>query len=115
MSADACQGSNCGATDGASHSAECITEAAKDQGWDTKVAWTAIDQSNPATLPPRGDWLVTVETDYCCREVHTLDHRGGGHWLQDGEFISDYSRRFRPIAWAAIPAAYDGAIPEGDE
>lgn len=33
QAAQPCEGANCGATDGKSHSAECIAETAKSQGW----------------------------------------------------------------------------------
>lgn len=101
----ACQGTNCGATDGVSHSAECVTEAAKCQGWDTKVSWTVIDPSNPATLPTAGDWLVTVDDDGE-RELMEARHHGGGIWHSHSGFLYDPI-----IAWAPRPEAYSGPVP----
>lgn len=85
--------------------------AAKDQSMPAVgVAWTVIDRSNPATLPPKGDWLVTVDTD-SGREVHTLEHEGGGKWRHEGEYTFQHGYYFRPIAWAPRPEAYSGPVP----
>lgn len=85
--------------------------AAKDQSIPAVgVAWTVIDRSNPDTLPPKGEWLVTVDTDDG-REVQVLLHEGNGKWLHDGEYTFRHGYYFRPAAWATRPAAYSGPMP----
>jgi hypothetical protein len=79
----------------------------------TPVGWTAIDNSNPTTLPEPGDWLVTVDTDEG-REVHTLRHVGDGKWSDSGVYTFEHSYYFRPIAWAPRPDVYAGPITGWD-
>lgn len=75
------------------------------------ISWMAIDPANPATLPAKGYWLVTVDSDDG-REVHVLWHSGGNKWLHDGEYTFQHGHYFRPIAWAPRPEAYAGKVPE---
>lgn len=80
------------------------------EGLDTKVAWTVIDPSNPATLPPPGDWLVTVDADNG-REVHVLWLDEDKQWWHAGEYVFEHAYYFRPIAWAPRPEAYSAPVP----
>jgi len=75
------------------------------------IAWIALADGAHASLPARGEWLVTVETD-SGREVHVLEHKGGNKWMHEGEFTFQHSYFFRPIAWAPRPYAYAGKVPE---
>jgi len=77
------------------------------------IKWNVIDRANKATQPPKGEWLVTADTDNG-REVHVLMHEGGGKWLHEGEYTFQHGYYFCPIAWAPRPAVYDGPAP-GDE
>jgi len=72
--------------------------------------WTVINPYEPASWPPKGEWLVTVETDGG-REVHVLQHEGLNRWRHEGEFTFEHGYLFRPIAWAARPEAYAGEVP----
>lgn len=69
------------------------------------AAWTVIDPSNHATLPPAGDWLVTVDDDGK-RELMEARHHGGGIWHSHSGFLYDPI-----IAWAPRPEAYSGPVP----
>lgn len=75
------------------------------------ISWMAIDPANPATLPAKGYWLVTVDSDDG-REVHVLWHSGDNKWLHDGEYTFQHGYHFRPVAWAPRPEAYAGEVLE---
>lgn len=75
------------------------------------ITWMAIDPTNPATLPEKGYWLVTVDSDDG-REVHVLWHSGDNKWLHDGEYTFQHGYHFRPIAWAPRPDGYTGEVLE---
>lgn len=75
------------------------------------ISWMAIDPANPATLPEKGYWLVTVDSDDG-REVHVLWHSGGNKWLHDGEYTFQHGYHFRPVAWAPRPDGYTGEVLE---
>lgn len=77
----------------------------------TAIPWTVIVDGDSASLPPSGEWLVTVETD-SGREVHVLMHEDNGKWRHEGEFTFQHGYYFRPIAWAPRPLAFGGEIPE---
>lgn len=75
------------------------------------IPWTVIVEGDSASLPPSGEWLVTVDTD-SGREVHVLMHEDNGKWRHEGEFTFQHGYFFRPIAWAPRPPAFDGEIQE---
>ena len=75
------------------------------------ISWMAIDPANPATLPKKGYWLVTVDADDGS-EVHVLWHSGDNKWLHDGEYTFQHGYHFRPVAWAPRPEAYAGEVLE---
>jgi len=74
------------------------------------IPWTVLVDGDASTLPPAGEWLVTVDTDGG-REVHVLEHKGNGKWRHEGEFTFQHGYYFHPIAWAPRPDGYTGEVP----
>lgn len=101
----ACQGANCGATDGKSHSRECIEETAKSQGW-TPTEGDFADcpkASAPEDKPTAVDFLPHDDILRFAARVLDSDHPTAEDRKTAAREIRQLRASIRPVHQASVP------------